>query len=154
MLQKIPRLFSMEIWKESNTKFGVMVSSYGRVKMPVSQSNTPNGGTRLYPTIPRYGSVGRSKKGASHTYMTTHHKKLGHMKVHQLVCSTFHGLKPTPTSVVIHIDEDGCNNNAANLRWGTQKENMNMPKFLEYCRSRTGVNSPTSKSRAKAKRQP
>ena len=69
------------------------------------------------------------------------------MKVHQLVCDAFHGPKPFDGAVVIHINEDGLDNRAENLKWGTQKENLNMPKFLEYCRSRTGSNSPTAKAK-------
>lgn len=137
----------MEIWKESNTHFGVMVSSHGRVRLPVKQSTLPHGGTRIHATKPITGSVTRSKQGASHAYMGINNRKLGSMKVHQLVCSAFHGKKPTPRSVVIHIDENGCNNEATNLRWGTQKENLNMPKFIAYCKSRTGANSPTTKGK-------
>jgi hypothetical protein len=137
----------MEIWKESNTHLGVMVSSAGRVRLPVTQSTLPNGGTRIHSTKPVLGSVSRASKGASHKYMDINTRKLGHMKVHQLVCSTFHGKKPTLKSVVIHIDENGCNNEATNLRWGTQKENLNMPKFIAYCKSRTGANSPATKGK-------
>ena len=140
-------LFNMEVWKESNTHFGVMVSSMGRVRLPVVQSTLPNGGTRVYATKPITGSVARSNKGASHEYMDINNRKLGHVKVHQLVCSTFHGKKPTPRSVVIHIDENGCNNCATNLKWGSQRENMNMPKYIAYCKSRTGENNPFTKGR-------
>lgn len=59
-------------------------------------------------------------------------------KVHQLVCEAFHGAKPFPNAVVIHIDEDAHNNKAENLRWGTQKDNLNAAGFLEYCRNRRG----------------
>jgi len=137
----------MEIWKESNTHHGLMISSNGRVRLPVVQSTLPNGGIRIHKTSPTFGHKSRSRKGASHEYMSVRNRRLGTMKVHQLVCSTFHGKKPTPNSVVIHIDEDGCNNHATNLRWGTQKENMNMLKYIAYCKSRTGANSPSAKGK-------
>ena len=68
------------------------------------------------------------------------------MKVHRIVCEAFHGLAPFKKAVVIHIDENSTNNRPENLRWGTQKENLNMPKFIEYCKSRTGENSPVKKA--------
>lgn len=57
------------------------------------------------------------------------------MKVHQLVCEAFHGPKPFSRAVVIHKDENSLNNKPSNLTWGTQKENLNCPGFLAYCRS-------------------
>ena len=71
--------------------------------------------------------------------------KLGNMKIHRLVCEAFHGLALFERAIVIHIDENACNNKPENLRWGTQKENLNMPKFIEYCKSRIGENSPIIK---------
>ena len=70
-------------------------------------------------------------------------------KLHQLVCETFHGPKPFPGAVVMHLNDDPSDNRAANLKWGTQKENLNTPRFLEYCRNRTGENNPFLKGRAK-----
>lgn len=53
-------------------------------------------------------------------------------KAHQLVCEAFHGPKPSPEAVVIHLDENALNNRPENLKWGTQKENLNMPKFKAW----------------------
>lgn len=64
--------------------------------------------------------------------------------MHQLVCEAFHGPKPFPRAVVIHADENALNNAPENLRWGTQKENLNAPGFKEYCRQRRGEFSPRS----------
>jgi len=44
----------------------------------------------------------------------------------------------------MHIDENAANNRADNLRWGTQKENLNAPGIIEYCMDRTGDRSPTA----------
>jgi hypothetical protein len=71
------------------------------------------------------------------------------MKVHRLVCEAFHGPQPQDKPVVIHIDEDATNNRQENLRWGTQKENLNSPKFIAYCKSRTGKNNPAYKGKLK-----
>lgn len=81
--------------------------------------------------------------------MGLYNRKFGNMKIHRLVCEAFHGEPPFPKAVVIHLDEDGTNNRAENLRWGTQKENLNMPGFIAYCKSRTGENSPIIKGMKK-----
>lgn len=71
---------------------------------------------------------------------------IGNIKMHQAVCEAFHGPKPFPKAVVIHLDENAHNNRPENLKWGTQKENCASPGYRAYCRSRTGANSPTTKA--------
>lgn len=134
-----------EIWKPVPSKPGIVASSLGRVLLPERSSKMPNGGLRRYETKPTYGHVTRASKTARHEYMAIWNRFFGNMKIHRLVCEAFHGPAPDGMDVVIHIDEDAKNNNATNLKWGTQKENLNMPKFIEYCRSRTGENSPATK---------
>ena len=107
----------------------------------------PNGAVRKQETLWRYGEERKSSKTAQHKYMGTTYRKKNY-KIHILVCEAFHGPKPTDTSVVLHLNEDGTDNRPENLRWGTQKENLNMPKFIEYCKSRTGDDSPFRKGRA------
>jgi hypothetical protein len=51
----------------------------------------------------------------------------------------------------MHLDENSRNNRPENLAWGTQKENLNAPQFLEYCKNRTGENSPIIKGKKKEK---
>lgn len=85
----------------------------------------PHGGVKVYggkewagvwsPTDKRYILIYKQK-----TY-----------KVAQLICETFHGPKPFDKAIVSHLDEDSRNNSEGNLRWATQKENLNMPKFKE-----------------------
>lgn len=65
----------------------------------------------------------------------------------RLVCEAFHGLPPAG-AVCMHINEDSRDNRPENLRWGTQKENLNAPGFLAYCRKRTSENNPYTKGRA------
>jgi hypothetical protein len=69
------------------------------------------------------------------------------LKVARLVCEAFHGLAPAGKPYVLHADEDARNNRPDNLSWGTQKENLNAPGFLAYCRSRIGEDSPVIKGR-------
>ena len=47
----------------------------------------------------------------------------GNVRVHQVVCTAFHGLEPQPNMVVDHIDTNRCNNRPENLRWLTRLEN-------------------------------
>jgi hypothetical protein len=140
---------SNEIWKSVPSKPGVMASSLGRVKMPEVTAEMPNGGVRVYKTKPVYGTIRRASKNAKHQYRGLINKRFGNLKVHRLVCEAFHGPAPFDKAVVIHLDEDGLNNKPENLKWGTQKENLNMPKFIEYCKSRTGENNPYIKGRSR-----
>ena len=71
-------------------------------------------------------------------------------KVARLVCEAFNGPPSAEKNVCMHLDENARNNKPSNLAWGTQKENLNAPGFLEYCRGRVGENSPIIKGRNKA----
>jgi hypothetical protein len=135
-----------EHWKPVPSRLGVMASSWGRIKLPDGIAKMPNGGVRSYQPKPTYGVKTRASKTARHKYMGIYNKKFGNMKIHRLVCEAFHGLAPFDRAVVLHLDENALNNRPENLRWGTQKENLNMPNFIEYCKSRTGENSPVAKS--------
>jgi hypothetical protein len=135
----------IEQWKPVPSKDGVIASSFGRIKLPDGFAKMPNGGIRKYEPKPTYGTKCKASKTARHEYMGLQNRKFGNMKIHRLVCEAFHGPPPFQRAVVIHIDEDATNNKAENLRWGTQKENLNMSKFIEYCKSRTGENSSVRK---------
>lgn len=135
-----------EVWRIVPHLPGVLASNMGRIQLPIKEAKMPNGGIRQYVTHPTLGTITCSKKGATHQYRNIYNRTFGNMKVHQLVCEAFHG-KPKDGQVVIHKDENALNNRASNLRWGTQKENLNMPKFIAYCRSRTGDKSPVRKGK-------
>ena len=139
-----------EIWKLVPSLPGVLASDEGRILFPPRHAPLPNGGYRLYVPKPITGNDCRSAPGANHVYKGVRSAFYGTLKVHQIVCEAFHGPKPFPKAVVIHLDENALNNRPENLRWGTQKENLNAPGFIEYCKSRTGENSPTVKARMKA----
>ena len=62
------------------------------------------------------------------------------IRVHQVVCTAFHGPEPEPHMVVDHIDTNRCNNRPENLRWVTRLENaLNNPatrkKIIYHCGS-------------------
>lgn len=104
----------------------------------------PNGGTRTYKTEPTFGWI--QKVNNYERYVFTNRKRgVNNKKVHQLICEAFHGPKPFEGAVVMHKDDNPLNNHKDNLKWGTQKENLNTEKFIAYCKSRTGNNSPVIK---------
>lgn len=137
---------SDEVWREITSLPGVKASSLGRLLAPEANAKMPHGGIRSYKTKPVCGTKRKARKNAAHQYYGWLYRGKNY-KVHRLICEAFHGEPPNEKSIVIHLDENGLNNRAENLKWGTQKENMNMPKFINYCKNRTGENSPTVKNR-------
>ena len=127
---------------------GAFANERGQIKLPETEAEMPNGGKRKYKTKWVYGTKTKSSKGAKHEYFGTVYRGRNY-KMHRLICEAFHGPQPEGKPVVIHIDEDATNNRPENLRWGTQKENLNMPKFIEYCKTRTGENNPHVKGNRK-----
>lgn len=131
-----------EIWKPVPSEPGVLASSLGRILQPPRYAPLPNGGYRAYLPEPTYGAVTKATKDSVHEYRLVMLKRRDGeggrqrpRKVHQLVCEAFHGPKPFPEAVVLHDDEDGHNNKPGNLSWGSQKENLNMPKYKAWLRS-------------------
>lgn len=138
-----------EVWKPVPSYPGLLASSEGRLLLPPRYAPLPNGGYRLYAPEPVQGAVTRANRAANHTYRGIYAKWFGNIKVHRAICEAFHGPAPFEGAVVIHLDEDAHNNRPENLKWGTQRENLNMPKVKAYHRSRTGENSPRAKWAAK-----
>lgn len=127
---------------------GALACSDGRIKFPDTTARMPNGGERTYRTKWILGVQWKSSKTARHKYYGVRYRGQSY-KVHRLICEAFYGPPSPETPLVIHRNENALDNRAANLRWGTQKENLNMPGFVAYCRSRTGENSPATKGRKK-----
>lgn len=123
------------LWKPVPSLPGVMASEEGQLLLPPRYAPLPNGGYRLYTPEPTWGVVTRASTVANHSYRGIFNSFYGNIKIHRAVCEAFHGPSPFEGAVVIHKDEDAHNNRAENLKWGTQKENLNMPKFKAWCRS-------------------
>jgi hypothetical protein len=96
----------------------------------------PRGGSRAYGGTPHFG-VWNKQDGRFITVW-----KGSSYKVAQLVCEAFNGSPPSNDAVCMHDDENAANNRAANLKWGTQQENLNAPRFKEYRRRRNGEFHP------------
>ena len=127
---------TIEEWRQV-PDLPMRASSWGRIwKDPKENVPVPNGGMRSYKTKPVYGT----KQGKSKNYyvLGMRYRDIGNVRVHRMVCLAFHGPPPTKDSVVIHIDSNVENNTPDNLKWGTQKENLNHPEFIKYCKARTG----------------
>lgn len=126
-----------EIWQIVPSYPWILASTHGRVMIVPKLGTMPHGGAR------HYGS--RARKGCwdGTRYILQHDKKT--YKVARLVCEAFNGPPPFKGAVCMHVDENSRNNRPENLRWGSQKENLNAPGFLDYCRGRTGENSPIIK---------
>lgn len=112
---------------------GAYADSLGRIKLPESRAQMPHGGVREYKTKWVVGVRRRAARTARHVYFGTTYRGKNY-KIHRLVCEAFHGPAPFEGAVVLHLDEDATNNRPDNLRWGTMRENMNMPKVKAYHR--------------------
>lgn len=106
-------------------------------------SRLPWGGMRTYGGFPRIGYWDGER------FVVTWRGRT--YRVARLVCEAFNGSAPFDGAVCMHIDEDSRNNSPTNLKWGTQKQNLNAPGFIAYCRSRTGENNPHRKGLASDK---
>jgi hypothetical protein len=122
----------------------------GMIKLPDAVAIMPNGGFRTYKTKWIRGTIRRASKSARHSYYGILYRGKNY-KIHRLVCEAFYGKPASDDLVVLHLNEDATDNRLENIRWGTQKENLNAVGFLAYCRSRTGENSPAAKGAAKKK---
>lgn len=129
---------------------GAFAREDGMVKMPETIGKTRGNGQRLYKTKWVNGTITKASKNARHEYYGLVYKCKNY-KVHRLVCEAFHGPAPEGKNIVLHLNEQATDNRPCNLRWGTQKENLNSPGFIEYCKSRVGESSPTIKGMAKKK---
>jgi hypothetical protein len=131
----------MEEWRPVPSAPHILASSMGRVMLAPYEKKMPwHHGTRKYGGHAHYGvwSNGRfvwCARGKNY-------------KVARLICEAFHGAPPTTRAVCMHLNENARDNRPENLKWGTQRENLNAPGFLAYCRGRTGENNPNVKGRA------
>ena len=130
-----------EVWRTVPSLPQYKASSLGRIMRIPYEGKLPHGGKRRYGGQPWKGTWAKDHR----RYLFRFHGKT--YKVSRIVCEAFHGPPPFAGAVAMHIDENAENNKSSNLKWGTQKKNLNAPGFLEYCRQRTGKNNPFIKGR-------
>lgn len=131
-----------EKWKEVQSAPQFLVSSEGRIMVKPYWAPMPSGGKRPYGGEPYFG-VWSKQNGR---FIIVHKNKT--YKVHQLVCEAFNGPRPKidgRDAVCMHLDENAANNRPGNLMWGTQKENLNAPGYLDYRKSVRGDLNPSTK---------
>ena len=136
-------IIMIEEWKTCPSLPEYEASSLGRVRRKVYSRQMPHGGVRLYGGKPHHGVAIKKPKRMMFFFRGKTYK------VHRAVCEAFHGPPPFDGAYVLHINEDAYDNRPENLKWGTQRENLNAPGFIEYCKGRTGENSPTAKAARK-----
>lgn len=73
----------------------------------------------------------------------SHENKRITKAVHRLVCMAFHGMPPSQSSEVRHLDGDNQNSKPDNLAWGTRAENWADRKA--HGKSPEGDKNPNSK---------
>ena len=125
-----------EVWREVPSVPELLVSSEGRVMTKPYRGEMPNGGLRPYGGHPHFGVW--NKQDAR--FIIIHKSKT--YKIARIVCEAFNGPPPKGKPVCMHIDENAANNRPDNLAWGTQKENLNAPRFKEYRELKTGETHP------------
>jgi hypothetical protein len=139
-------IIGKETWRSIESTPGVMASSMGRIMSVPYEVN----GRRCVST-PSSGRWSKNTGGGRYI-----HTLLGKtFRVARLVCETFNGPQPPGKPVCMHLDEDSRNNLPGNLAWGTQKENLNAPKYTEFNRHRVrlfGEDNPNYKHGRKCKK--
>lgn len=118
-----------EIWRVIPSVPDYLASSHGRVMKVPYLAPMPHGGVRNYGGEPTRGVWVKAERRYiicidGHTH-----------KIARLVCEAFHGAAPEGKPVCMHLDENSRNNRPENLRWGTQKENLNAPGYSAYLKS-------------------
>lgn len=118
-----------EEWRAVPSMPTHMASSHGRIMVIPYEAVMPNGGARTYGGHAYYGVWANDER----RFITTYRRRT--YKVHRMVCEAFNGPPPSGKGVCMHLDEDSKNNAPENLAWGTQRENLNAPGFVRYCKA-------------------
>lgn len=118
-----------ETWRAIPSLPDYIASSHGRVMRLPWGGRMPYGGMKPYGGTPTLGAWSE----VDQRYVLQYRGKT--YRLARLICEAFHGTAPLAKPVCMHLDENSRNNRPENLAWGTQKENLNAPGFLAYCRS-------------------
>lgn len=104
-----------EEWRTCLSAPNYEVSNIGRVRRRIDG-----------PTGSKAGMIkAQQKMKTGYVQVTVHvENRPKTVNVHRLVCAAFHGPQPSECHEVAHNDGVRWNNEAANLRWATKKENQ------------------------------
>ena len=134
-----------EVWRPIPSLPEYIASSHGRIMRVPYLGKMPHGGLRAYGGEPYFGVWHETDLRFVLQFRGRNYK------IARLVCEAFHGPAPAGKPVCMHLDENSRNNRPENLAWGSQKENLNAPGFIAYCKGRTGEDNPWRKGqKAKA----
>jgi hypothetical protein len=96
--------------------FDFLVSKNGDVKLKAAKQ------LGLY-SIPGNGGSDK-KRYMKTTIMKENVGVVADIYIHEIVCTAFHGKRPSPDHQVNHIDGNPLNNHPNNLEWLTRSENI------------------------------
>ncbi len=130
-----------EVWRTIPSLPEYEASDWGRVRRKPHLKPRKGGGLRRAGGKPTKGVLRPATGGPRYSIMY----KGRNYKVARLVCEAFHGPPPPGKPNCLHRNETATDNRPANLKWGTQRENLNAPGFLEYCRERKTTRPPAKK---------
>lgn len=125
-----------EVWRQVPSAPQFLVSSEGRIMVSPYWGSMPKGSKRPYGGAPHFGVWNKQDARFIIIY------KGKTYKVARLICEAFHGSAPDELPVCMHNDENSANNRPDNLAWGTQKQNLNAPRFKEYQGMKRGESHP------------
>lgn len=108
----------MDIWKLIDGFSAFEVSDTGKVRRIKAPKRGPGCSTPL-----PYSMLAYKSNGGYWSYVLCEGKKRTAVAAHTLVCSAFHGPKPSRWHQVAHYDGNKNNNSMENLRWVLPREN-------------------------------
>lgn len=132
-----------EEWRVVPSYPEIEASTHGRIRRKPYYGVMPHGVMRIYHSSPRFGAITSSSTDARHLYFNVAYRGIGNVKVHFAVCEAFHGRNPDGRNGVRHLNENGLDNRPSNLRWSSQKINLNDPAFKKYQRRRVSPKART-----------
>jgi len=133
----------IEEWRQVPSLPDIEASSHGRIRRKPHVGVMPHGGLRMYQAEPRFGCVTQSMSDARSLHFGVYYRGIGNIKVHFAVCEAFHGPNPDKKKGVRHLNENGLDNRPNNLRWASQKVNLNDPVFKKYQSRRVSPKAKT-----------
>lgn len=125
-----------EIWKTIDEFDAYEVSSFGRVRRRYRTVTNSVAGHVLKPFLSASG------KGYQ-TVTLCDGKRRRKRAVHVLVCTAFHGPRPSPEHQAAHWNGNKAENTEANLRWATRPENGQ--DMVRHGKSLLGQRHPLAK---------